>query len=650
MLDKHTVVLGTFDAVNKTTLKYYFLIIAIFLAGRATLFVLYFDRFKDEDINIWLSFLYGLRMDTITASTFLLIPMILLTLSPKFLSKFINGFLKYYFLIVIGFFIYIEIATFPFFAQYDSRPNYLFVEYLEYPKEVFTMIIADYKLQLLLAFVLIGLFGYLYLKRFQNEFRNIISQSYLKRVLLFIPLLILIFLGMRSSLGHRPANISDAMYSSNRILNEVTKNSFHSIVYAIYSAKKHSSKDIAKRYGIMDIKEAIARVQKQLKLENTDPKYILTRFEKTNFPQEKTKNIVIFIQESMGYQFVQAVGGKAGITPNMNKLSSEGILFKDLYSNGTRSVRGLAGLSAGNFSVPGMGVVKRNKSQSEYFTLANYLKPLGYYSQFIYGGESRFDNMKGWYLGNGFDEIIDQEKFVDPEFTGSWGVSDGDVVIRANEEFKKLYEKGQKFASVIFSTSNHTPFDFPENKFDLVPNVAKRSVENAIKYADFAIGDFINRAKKEAYFKDTIFVIAADHNVRVYGDDIVPVEMFQIPGLILGSDIKPAVYEKLATQPDVLATALDLAGISGNMPIMGHSIFSDNKQNLALMQFNDRYALRVDNEVAVIRPNTKPLTFTYENKHLKSAKENQELQKDLLAFITVLNYVYDNRLYKGSLD
>jgi phosphoglycerol transferase MdoB-like AlkP superfamily enzyme len=254
--------------------------------------------------------------------------------------------------------------------------------------------------------------------------------------------------------------------------------------------------------------------------------------------------------------------------------------------------------------------------------------------------------MKGWYLGNGFDEIIDQEKFINPEFIGSWGVSDGDVVIRANEEFKKLYEKGQKFASVIFSTSNHTPFDFPDGKFELVDGVQKRSVENAIKYADFAIGDFIQRAKKEDYFKDTVFVIAADHNVRVYGDDIIPVEMFQIPGLILGGNIQPSVYEKIATQPDVLATALDLAGISGNIPIMGHSVFSDKKQNLSLMQFNDRYGLMVDDEVAVIRPNTKPLTFQYKDKHLKPAKENLELQKDLLAFITVLNHVYDKRVYK----
>ncbi|MGB5917558.1 LTA synthase family protein [Arcobacter sp.] len=585
-------------------------------------------------------------MDMMTTSIVLVIPLILLTLFPKNFSNFIDYLLKVYFLIIISATIFIEIATFPFMAQYDSRPNYLFVEYLEYPKEVFSMLMADYKLPLFFAFVIISLFSYVYLKKCKDSFIEIFDINFFKRALFFIPLIVILFIGIRSSFGHRPANNSDAMYSSSRILNEVTKNSMYSIGYAIYSMSKNSSKDIQKKYGKMDISEAISRVKKILNIENTDSKYILSREEETHFKTQNTKNIVIFVQESLGYQFVNSVGGEKGITPNFNNLAKEGILFKELYSNGTRSVRGLAGLTSGIFSIPGKGVVKRNKSQRDFFTIASLLKPLGYHSSFIYGGESRFDNMKSWFLGNGFDEVIDEEKFINPEFTGTWGVSDGDVVKRANEEYKKLYAKKQKFVSVVFSTSNHTPFDFPDGKIDLIKGEAKKSVKNAIKYADYAIGKFINTAKKENYYKDTIFLIAADHNVRVYGDDIVPVDMFHIPGLILGKDLKPSVYDKLTTQPDLLATTLDLAGIKSKYPIMGHSIFSDKKANLSLMQFNDRYALRQDNKVTVIRPNTKPLTFQYVDKHLQKMEDDVQLQKDLLAFIIVLNHVYENQLFK----
>ena len=620
--------------------------IAIFFMGRFLLFTLYFDKIQNSDASIWLTFLYGLRMDTITASMLLVIPMFLLTLSPKFLKNFVDKFLKYYFLVVISSLIFMEIATFPFMAQYDVRPNYLFVEYLEYPKEVFGMIISDYKLELLLAFVVIGVFGYLYLKRYRDGLSDIFELSYVKRVLLFFPLTILLAIGIRSSFGHRGANISDAIYSSNRVLNEITKNSIYGVGYAVYVNIEHEGKNISKRYGTMDIKEAIKRVENRLNIKSLDEKFPLKRVEKTHFKSNKPKNLVIFLQESLGAQFVEAVGGEKGITPNLNRLAKEGVLFSELYSNGTRSVRGIAGVVAGNFSVPGKGVVKRNKSQRDYFTIAKLLKPYGYHSSFIYGGESRFDNMKGWFLGNGFDEIIDEPKFKNPKFVGTWGVCDEEVVKRANSEYKKLYRENKKFVSVIFSTSNHKPFDFPDGKIELIKGVKKKSVKNAIKYADFAIGKFIEMARKEPYYKDTVFVIVADHNVRVYGDDVVPVNMFHIPALILGGGVKAMKYDRLSTQPDVLATALDLIGLDLKYPIMGHSIFSDKKRDLAFMQFYNNYALRVGNKVAVVRENKKPETFEYIDKHLKKIAHDEKLEKDALAFVLVLDYLYNKRLYR----
>lgn len=626
---------------------YYISMIAIFFLGRSLLFILYFDKFKDTETNYWMAFIYGLRMDTITASILLIIPVILLTLSPNRIKTFIDKFLKYYILIVLSIIIYIENATFPFIAQYDVRPNYLFVEYLEYPQEVFSMLFADYKLDLLIALIMISGFIYLYLKYVTEKSFNVFeSISYTKRLLLFIPLALLLFIGIRSSFGHRPANISDAMYSSNRMVNEITKNSLYSIGYAVYVNNKHGSKKLVKQYGKMNIEEAISRVENRLGIHSLDKLHPFSRLEKSHFKRSEPKNLVILLQESLGYQFVEAVGGEKGITPHLNKLSKEGILFTDLYSNGTRSIRGIAGTVAGNFSIPGKGVLKRNKSQNNFFTIASLLKTFDYHTMFIYGGESRFDNMRSWFLGNGFDEIIDQPKFIEPSFTGTWGVSDADELNRANEEFKKLYAKKKKFASVVFSTSNHAPFDFPDNKITLVEGVDKKSVKNAIKYADFSIGQFIEQAKKEEYYKDTLFVIVADHNVRVYGDDMVPVNMFHIPGLILGEDIKPIIYDHISTQPDILATALDLIGLDLKYPIMGHSIFSDDKQDVSLMQFHTSYALRAGNKVAILRPNKKPITFLYKNQHLLKTKSDSELEKDVLAFVLALNYIYDKKLYK----
>ena len=627
--------------VFREIFKYYLYLISIFFIGRAILFVLYFDRFKDIDDNYWLTFLYGLRMDTMAASILLVIPVILLTLMPKIFENFVDIFLKYYFLLVIAIAIYIENATFPFFGEYDVRPNYKFVEYLEYPKEVFSMIVADYPVELFVAFTMILAFAYLFLKVLKPSFLEVFKTSYLKRIALFFPLGILLFIGIRSSFGHRPANITDAMYTNNRVVNEITKNSLYSIGYSIYANKKYES-DVTKQYGNMDIKEALRRVKKRLNITSTSQISPLSRVEKSHKKLKNPKNLVIFLQESLGYQFYE----DKNITPNLNKLSEEGIFFTNLYSNGTRSIRGIAGMISGNFSVPGKGVLKRNKSQSDYFTISSLLEPLGYETSFFYGGESRFDNMKGWFRGNGFDKIIDQEKFENPKFVGTWGVSDQEVCIKADDYYKKSYKNGQKFASIIFSTSNHNPFDFPEDKIELLKGVKKKSVQNAIKYADFAIGDFIQRAKQQEYYKDTVFVVVADHNIRVYGDDIVPVNMFQIPAVILADNLEPMLYDKVSTQADVLATVLDLMGLDLTYPIMGHSIYSDKKTQLSLMQFNNYYALRVKDKVAVIRPKKKALTFLYKDKHLKEIEEDKELEKDALAFILVLNHLYQNKLYR----
>jgi phosphoglycerol transferase MdoB-like AlkP superfamily enzyme len=626
--------------VAKKLFKYYLLIISIFLIGRLALFILYFDRFSNDNVNYWLSFLYGLKLDTIVASMLLIIPLIILSFSPKAMAKISNLFLRLYFLVVLGFLIYMENATFPFFNQYDVRPNFKFVEYLEYPVEVFHMLIADFKLPLTIAFVMIGIFSWFFMKSTKNSFVDVLQSPLKSRALWFLPLAILLFIGIRSSFGHRPANISDAMYSTNRIVNEVTKNSLYSVGYAIYANKKYATKAI-KLYGKMPIDEALERMQKRLgvtanDLNSSSP---FRRLEKSHFKTEKKKNLVIFLQESLGYQFVTPQ-----ITPNLLALKKESLWFNDTYSNGTRSVRGIAGTTAGFLAVPGKGVVKRTKSQNEFFTIASLLNPLGYHTMFLYGGEARFDNMRSWFLGNGFNEIVEQKDYKNPAFIATWGASDEDLVKKANERFSALYAKKRPFAALMFSSSNHSPFDIPAGRIEEVKK-GENCVENAVKYADYAIGEFFREAKKLPYYKDTIFVVIADHNIRVYGDDVVPVNMFHIPALIIGKGVEVKEYNSLASQPDVLATAIDYLGKDLEYPILGHSIFSNDKKDINLMQFNETYALRVGKEVAVVQPNQPTQTFEYRDEHLVTIEHNLELEKDALAFVLGLNFLYDKQKF-----
>lgn len=628
----------------KELFKVYLLFVALFLIGRFFFYLLYFERFNDISFfESLLTFIYGLRMDTIVICIILVIPTIFLAITPKIFSNFISKFLSIYILFFLVIALFIECASFPFFAQYDLRPNYLFIEYLEYPQEVTSLLFKDYKFQFIAVFILIIATIKIYSKSKFINFEQVFKQNYVSRILILAPILLVLFLGIRSSLGHRPVNISDALYSENRVINEITKNSLHSLGYAYYSNKK-AENNISK-YGKIDIKEAYKVASLAIGIDYKDEKKPFYREVKSKLTSKKQKNLVIFIQESMGAQFTGFIG-KQNFTPNLDNLAQDYLSFTNLYSNGTRSVRGLAALTSGTLPINGIEVIKRNKSQEGYFTIASLLKPYGYKSSFIYGGEARFDNMKGWYLGNGFDEVIEQKDFTNPIFTSTWGVSDEDLVIKANQKFKSYYENNEKFVSVMFSSSNHMPFELPDGKIEFEKNIPKTSVENAIKYADFAIGKFFELAKKEDYFKDTVFVVIADHNVRVYGDQIVPIDMFQIPAVIVSSDIPHQIFTNLTSQSDVLATALDLIGIDLSYPILGNSIFKDNKKNINLMIFDEIYAYRKEDKVAILVPNMPIKTYLYKDKELTEIENDLVLEKEALALIYVLDDMYKNKSYK----
>lgn len=163
-------------------LKVYLIFAAVFFIGRLLFFIIFYERFAEIPFfEALFTFIYGIRMDTIVISVILVIPTIILTLSPKLFSKFISKLLNIYILAFLVFAIFIECASFPFFLQYDLKPNYLFLEYLEYPKEVSSLMFKDYKLDLFLASVLILITIKIFTKYKFLNFESVFEQNYLSR-------------------------------------------------------------------------------------------------------------------------------------------------------------------------------------------------------------------------------------------------------------------------------------------------------------------------------------------------------------------------------------------------------------------------------------------------------------------------------------
>jgi phosphoglycerol transferase MdoB-like AlkP superfamily enzyme len=307
---------------------------------------------------------------------------------------------------------------------------------------------------------------------------------------------------------------------------------------------------------------------------------------------------------------VESLGGLP-VTPELEKLKGEGWWFEQLYATGTRSVRGIEAVVAGYAPTPARSVVKLSLAQQNFYTLAAGLGQQGYHTEFVYGGEAHFDNMRSFFTGNGFQKVVDIKE-MRPKFVGSWGASDEDLFDKGLERLKTLHAQNKPFFSLIFTSSNHEPFEFPDGKIAL-HDPQKQTVNNAVKYADYALGKFIREAKKQDYWKDTVFLIVADHDNRVYGNALVPIKKFHIPGLILGADVQPKRIATIASQVDLAPTLLSLLGVSSAHPMIGRDFARDSSTpGRALIQFNNLFTWLEGDSATILRPGAAPLLGRYD--------------------------------------
>ncbi|WP_289007745.1 LTA synthase family protein, partial [uncultured Idiomarina sp.] len=496
----------------------------ILSVSRLLLFIWQFDRVTEAG-NIDYLMVMGLRADVIQMG-YLTLPLLLL--APLFLNRWGLGLWQkiqsIWLIAAITYIAFMEISTPAFIMQYDLRPNRLFIEYLEYPKEVFSMLWAGFKPWLFLSgVVVIGcLYGLTKIAKRLNKPAPVDNNHIVSSLIVWPLLVILVFAGVRSTLAHRPANPAFFAVTSDALVNSLVISSAYSVEYAIYNMRHEAS--AASVYGSVPIDQILNTVKKQPHLVGkTFPseKHPTVHFNPASRNYDKPKNIVVILEESLGATFVKDLGG-IGVTPNLEQLRQEGWWFKQLYATGTRSVRGIEAVISSFLPTPARSTVKLSLSQRNFYTAADLLSRKGYFTEFIYGGETHFDNMGTFFIGNGFQSTLGQSDITNPQFVGSWGASDGDLFNTAHQRFEELEKTKQPFFSLVFTSSNHEPFEFPDNEIELYSK-PKNTVENAVKYADFALGEFIKKAKRSEYWEDTIFLIVADHDTRVYGNELVPI-------------------------------------------------------------------------------------------------------------------------------
>ena len=630
----------------KPIISYFGVGLTITTLSRILLFLIFKERVVENE-NFSQLFSIGLRFDIILLSYTAFVPTLLILVLPNTILQKIKKFINLYFIFFLFLFFLMELATHDFIKQYDTRPNRLFLDYLIYPKEVIGTLLKSYLPSILISAILLNSAMFFALK-FGKKLFYPVESSYKIRLLIFPLVVFLLVFGARGSLtSKRPINASNAIFCSDQMTNSLGLNSLYTVAFAAYAMKSEGD---VKKYGKMDALEAYSRVKKYMDVSeftSTSNPFLHTVSPDSVQPKY---NVVVFLQESLGAEYVGCLKGLP-LTPELDKLSKEGLLFTNLYCTGTRSVRGIEQLTSGFLPNPSESVVKLSGSQQGFFTLAEAFGKQNYDTSFIYGGMANFDNMASFFNGNGFKNIIDETDFETDgkkyAMKGIWGYCDEDLATKANDYFKSLGSK--PFFSLMFSTSNHEPFEFPDGRIKLYEQ-PKNTVNNAMKYADFSIGKFFELAKKETYFKNTIFVVIADHNTRTYGKSLVPINKFHIPALIIAPNVKKGTtYDQLASQMDIPSTVLALSGITTKSPMPGRNLIKLPKRmkGRTIMLFHETYAFRVENDVIIMNPNAKPLQFKVKSDtELIPSLLNEELAKDALAHIVASSNLYKDRAYK----
>lgn len=634
------------------------------MAGWFALRLVLFVAFRPAAAPAWdsfLGFLSGAWRDLL-AATWLILPLIFwLIVMParRFAGRWhrrIFWTISFLFWAVQIFLLFVEYF---FFEEFKSRYNTVAVDYLQYPKEVFINIWDSYHVGLVIAVCLLLALGWVLLAH--KLFRGMWERPFcpprgLKQAaVLALPVWLLPFLLTAATLTgvmDSPTRLKPAQVSRDRTLNEIANNGDISF----FSAAWTHHLEYGAFYRTLGKEEAYHRARTLLaepKAQFVESPVSIQRHIAGDASRPRL-NVVIFLEESLGSEFWGCLGRKeTTLTPEMDALAArEGLLFTNIYASGNRTVRGMEGVLSSFPPLPGDSIVKRDLSDNVE-TIARVLKRDGYATLFLYGGRGIFDGMRSFVVRNGYDRFIEQKHFEHPTFTTIWGVSDEELFQRTLTECRELAQHGQPFLATVLSVSNHKPYTYPRGRIPEDPEERRR--EFAVKYSDYALGQFFKGARQESFWTNTVFVVVADHGARVYGEQSIPIHSYEIPLLIAGPAVVrgPARLGQLGCSLDVAPTILGLIGRPYDSVFFGRDLLnSEPLQGRALVNHNRDIGLLAQDRLVVLGLMKTVEFYGGDPKKIEitrlsnPAGSDLELQKDATALFQVADDLYMHRNYR----
>lgn len=566
-------------------------------------------------------------------------------------NKVISYFVIFLMILIVVFSFFAEVI---FWGEFESRFNFIAVDYLVYTHEVINNINESYPLPYLISGVIIitGVILLLLIRNenFSNSFRS--NTRFKLRMIhsLIMALLIAFYLFYVDN--------SWAEKGENRYQNEISKAG----IYSIFSAFKNNELNYDQFYSKLSNEQAFTITRKLLMEDGSTYTGTLQSIRKNVRPsggQQKLPNVIMVVLESFSADFMGKFGNERKITPVLDSLADRSLLFTNMYATGTRTVRGMEALSLAVPPTPGNSIVRRTKNK-QLSTIGSIFRSKGYQTTFFYGGDGYFDNMNQYFGSNGFD-IVDRGRKLaigddyqtkrrmipdnEVNFENAWGICDQDLFNEVLKDADAKFSDRRPFYNFVMTTSNHRPFTYPNGKID-IPSGSGR--DGAVKYTDFAIGEFLKQAKSKPWFSNTVFIFIADHCAGSAGKNEIDVAKYHIPAMVYNIPNSPAArVDKICSQIDLYPTLFSLLNWSYTNNNYGKNVLDTTYIPRTLIATYQKLGYMKNDSLVILSPRRKIESAFYKRSvnEQKKEKVSQQLINEAIAYYQTAYYLYS----KGGL-
>lgn len=571
---------------------YFFTVLLIFILQKP-LFMLYNGSIEKGFgfADYMQVMIHGASLDAATAGYLTAFPFLLVLISIWFrkfpLKKILYG---YYILAtaLISIIFVVDMALYTFWGFKLDASVFL---YIDSPKEALASVSVGFILLRVLAILLlIALNSWVLLKITPS-----VLNATRKRIAGTAGMLLLggvLFIIIRGGVTESTSNIGQVYFSNEPFLNHSAVNPDFSLLSSM-----GKSQDFASEFNFFDEEKRAALFDGLYP--TTDGDSIIQVL------NTKRPNILIILMEGFGGAFVEPLGGLPDVTPHFNRLSKEGIFFTNCYANSFRTDRGTVCTFSGYLGLPTASVMKIPAKSRTLPAIAEGLSKAGYKTDFLYGGDINFTNMKSYLLSTGYQRLTANTDFSLAEQTSNaWGVNDDITFEYLYNQLRNRKEEGP-WHTAFLTLSSHEPFEVPYHRLE-------DKIPNAFAYTDECLGKFIDRLKQTPAWKDLLVICLPDHGFYYprEGSNAMP-RFYHIPLLWLGGAVKqPMQVDKIMNQTDLAATLLGQLGLEHTAFTFSRNVLgSDYKYPFAFYSFNNGFSFRDSTGVTVFDNNSGSILF-----------------------------------------